>query len=567
MTIALGLICLLQASLGELKQSALRYIQMDFYPPANELAESLNVYQDPEGIYLSIALLVGDKRYDEALSKFEAQIALLKPTEYYAKSLEILALGMFKKHFASPQEPVRLTSLMAISLESDVRVLNLLLEALDYPSLRVKLLVLDALGSFPDERVKKLLLNEFKNSTHPEVSMQIAALFGSWKDTRILKELYKKIADDSATLHEKIHYVAVFKELEENLPLEKLKELAYSTHAGERLLAAYFISKQNAQEVHLPMLVHLLKDPLLWVKESALLALIKLKIKEPQIEALIESWEHSPCFDLQKGYFFWGLVTERKTAQEAFLSRFQEARSEEKKALASILYASGPLQESLINKVLTMTSDPCIQLQLGLYQLGGEQVQEALKGLKGALDKLGSAKLSINEDPIYPFFEIEEDKEVSQPLPIGLQRYVDKSLRVKIFHLLATKKMGEAKEVLKMLLKSDLLDISLEAMVHFWEDFGYEDKEYFEALLKEADSEIRFRSALVLNYLVDSEEAKQILMQSFVKQSYPMKIQILFSLSKHNDQEVHGFFLKQMRSKYPTIQAVAAGCLFKCLYN
>lgn len=142
----------------ELKQTIARQISVESFSEAALTADELAAYQDPEALYLAIQAYSGAQLSQKAIQLTLKHAGYLKEHNYYKKSLESVALGVFKEHYQSTQEPIKLAALAAISLESDARILELILEAFEHPSLKVKTLALRSLARFGDEKVKKILL-------------------------------------------------------------------------------------------------------------------------------------------------------------------------------------------------------------------------------------------------------------------------------------------------------------------------------------------------------------------------------------------------------------------------
>jgi HEAT repeat protein len=554
------------ASASELKLAITRQLGVESYQEASKLCDQITDFQDPETIYFMIQAYASDHQIQKALNILDAHKTLLKESHYLKKCLEVLALSVFKTHFHSTQEPIKLASLASISLESDARVLDLILEAFESPSMKVKMMALRGLSGFADEKVKKVLLQTFKHSPHPAMSSSIAKIFASWQDKRILPLLFEKLNEDGLSLDEKLNYMVVIKELSRNIDLKQLKGLCKSKQASERLLATYLLSSKEVKDP-VVFIKKLLNDSHLWVKQSALMTVIKRKIHDPAIDALIDSWKDDKSFELKKAYYYWGLIHHRNDVIEAFKQDFIQGSLEQKKILASILYSSGSEHEDLIEELLVDSIDPYIRMQLGLYLLSSDKSDVGVDFVCQALEDSKNKKIFAISEPILPFFSIQDENCSNVSINAGQRRSMDKHMRLKIFHLLAIKKMPQAKNVLKELLKSDLFEVSLDAMVHFWENFGYQDSEYLKNILNDHDPELRLKAALVLSYLDYDKDIRKYLIDNYHKQTYSMQIQILFALSKYSEEDVFDFYIKQIRSKYPLIQAVGAGCLFTSLYN
>ena len=553
-------------ALNPLKEEIQRHISLEGFEEAAKLAENLQHHEDPEGLYLSISAFAQSGNITKALEILEKNKSYLKEHNFYKKALEPLALSVFKSHFNSNQEPIKMAALAALSQESDARVLDLLLNAFEHPNVKIKMMALRGLSGFADEKVKKTLCEAFKQTVHPAIGMQIAKLFGHWHDKRLLPLLLQKLKEDSMLLEEKINYILIIKELDHQISVDKIKSLASSPQASERLLATYLLS---SPKVHCDnkTLIKLLKDNHLWVKQSALITTIKRKIHNTTIDQIIRGWKEEKSFELTKAYYYYGLINNSQDIVKDFIEAFNTGPIQEKRVLASILYSAGTHHERIIEKLLDENSDPYLKLQLGLHLLSGEKYKKGIDSVKTALEQLKNKKIYIVNESVLPFFVIEDEHNSLHVISAGQRRAMDKHFRLQIFHLLAIKKMPEAKEVLKELLKSDLFEISLDAMVHFWENFGYDDKDYLATLLEDHDPELRLKAALVLNYLDYNKDIRKFLMESYQKQTYSMQIQILFSLSKYHEDDVIDFYVKNLKSKYPLIQAITAGCLFTSLYK
>jgi HEAT repeat protein len=553
-------------ALNPLKEEIQRHISLEGFEEAAKLAENLQHHEDPEGLYLSISAFAQSGNTSKALEILDKNKSYLKEHNFYNKALEPLALSLFKSHFNSNQEPIKMAALAALSQESDARVLDLLLNAFEHPNVKIKMMALRGLSGFADEKVKKTLYEAFKQTIHPAIGMQIAKLFGHWHDKRLLPLLLQKLKEDSMLLEEKINYILIIKELDHEISVEKIKSLASSPQASERLLATYLLSspKVNCDN---KILIKLLKDNHLWVKQSALITTIKRKINNSSIDKIVRGWKEDKSFELTKAYYYYGLINNSQEIVQAFVEAFNTGPIQVKRVLASILYSAGTHHEKIIEKLLDENNDPYLKLQLGLHLLSGEKYKKGIDSVKSALEQLKNKKIYIVNESVLPFFVIEDEHNSLHVISAGQRRAMDKHFRLQIFHLLAIKKMPEAKEVLKELLKSDLFEISLDAMVHFWENFGYDDKDYLATLLEDHDPELRLKAALVLNYLDYNKDIRKFLMESYQKQTYSMQIQILFSLSKYHEEDVIDFYVKNLKSKYPLIQAITAGCLFTSLYK
>jgi hypothetical protein len=549
-----------------IKQTAARHLALESYQEASKLADDLINTEDAEAIYFAIQSYAGAGMTTKAQEVIDTFSDLLKEKGYYYKSLETLSLSVFQKHFQSQQEPLKLASLAAISQESDARVLDLVLKAFDNPSLKVKMLALRGLSQFADEKVKRMLAAHFQSSRHPSLNVSIARLFALWHDKRLLPILNKKIHEDALSVDEKISYIMVIKKLLKEVDYDRLKELVVSQSGSERLLATYLINPLIHKDLD-SLYLKLLSDNQLLVKQSAVASIIKNKYLSESVYQLISSWKDDKSLELNKAFYYYGLVNHDKNALEIFEKDFEQGSLEKKKILASILYCSGPDHDNLAKRLIEKTSDPLIHLQLGLYLLSGVDPAHGVTVICKSLKLTENKKLFALVDPVFPFFMIENETNATVSVTAGHRRAMDKHLRLKMFHLLALKKMPEAKDILKQLLKTDLFEVSLDAMVHFWENFGYEDSEYLKNILNENDPELKLKAALVLSYLDYDKSIRKFLIDSFPKQNYGMQIQILFALSKYREDDVIQFYTQLMKSKYPMIQAVSAGCLFTCLYR
>lgn len=551
-----------------LKQQLTSRLYLESCADVQSAAEALcqSHIDDPEALYLCICAYCLSSELDQALSLIEKNKDSLQQAGFYKKSLEALSLAVFKKHFSSSQEPIKLASVAAISQEPDARVLSLLLNAFESPSLKIKMFALRGLSAFPDEMVKIKLLRAFKYNSYPRIGIFIANLFSSWQDKKILPFLEKKLFEDGLTLDEKISYIEAIKELDGSFNSEKIKQYATSSCASMRLLATVLLANHNIpsdQEV----LIRLLNDTQLYVKQAAVQTLIKKKIWSQEIDDLITSWKEAKSIDLKKLYYYVGLVNHKAAVIEEFKQDWYRAHIDWKKQLSSIIYASGDGYDSLVLDLLKHAQDDLICLQLGLYLISGAHFSEGTEYVSMALKRLVTKKIYVIQEQIVPFFVFDDESNSSYTISVGHRRFMDKHIRLKIFHLLAMKKMPESKALLKTILRSDLFDVSLDAMVHFWENFGYEDRDYLKSILDEQDPELKLKAALVLSYLDYDKDSRKALLECYSKQTYSMQIQILFALSKYGDDDVISFYLKNLKSKYPLIQAISAGCLFTALYK
>lgn len=559
--------CLLGSSVDiEEKQTALRLLQIESYPEALNFLNKHAHSTDPEMVYLHISALASNMQLEEAFKKLKASQNLIKNTPFFDKTLEAICVSIIKKHFSSEIEPIQAATLYPLLQTSDVKAVDFFIKAFHHPSLRLKSLALEGMQRFGDEKIKKTLLDAFGKQTHPFISKQIASLFANWSDERILPEIEKKLKQDAVSLQEKMHYVMVIKRLISQIDEKRLKVLANSQNGSERLMAAFLLSKKDAK-IHGSIVLKLLKDRLIWVKQSALMTIIRKKIKNEEAEKEILSWKNSTSFELQKGYFFYNLFQKKEGIEEEIHEFFDKGSLKEKKLIASLISQAGDGHEAVVSSILAKTDNPHIRIQLALYLLANPAFQNAVSVIQGALDQLESKKLYLSYDPVFPFYAIEDENSSDQSISMGQRYSVDKSLRLKIFHLLAIKKHPQAKQFLIKLLKTDQQDLSIDAMLQFWQHFGQEDESYLVDLLKDQDPEIRFRAALVLNYLGYDNGVKKILIKEFPRLNYNMQIQILFSLSQKKDEELTDFFLNQLESKYPIMQSIAAGCLFNMIYN
>lgn len=549
-----------------LKQQVTSRLYLESFEDARLAAEELIKSDDPEALYLSICAFASSMDLDKALALLHENKALLQKQGFYKKSLETVSLCIFKKHFSSSQEPIKLASVAAISQEPDARVLNLLLAAFDNPSVKIKMFSLRGLSSFPDEKVKLKLLQEFKYNSHPVIGVFIAKVFASWQDKRILPLLEKKLFEDGLTIDEKISYIETIKELDQSFDQERIKRCAQSSQASLRLLASMLLANQKIKTDE-DILLKLLNDSQLFVKQAAAQTIIKKKIWNTKIQNLILSWKNEKSLDLKKVYYYLGLVNQNRSVEEEFIKDWQSADVHWQKHLASILYAAGDGHDKLAINLLEKNQPHLISLQLGLYLMSGDFVDVGTKYVSHALKQLASKKIYVVQDQILPFFVFDDETNSSHTIGAGQRRVMDKHIRLKIFHLLALKKMPESKDLLKSILKSDLFDVSLDAMVHFWENFGYEDRDYLKSVLNENDPDLKLKAALVLSYLDYDKDSRKALLDCYHKQSYSMQIQILFALSKYSDDDVIEFYVKNLKSKYPLVQAISAGCLFTALYK
>lgn len=549
-----------------LKQQVTSRLYLESYEDARLAAEELVKSEDPEAIYLSICAFASSMDLDKALRLLNEHKDLLHKQGFYKKCLETVSLCIFKKHFSSSQEPIKLASVAAISQEPDARVLNLLLAAFDNPSVKIKMFSLRGLSSFPDEKVKLKLLQEFKYNSHPVIGMFIAKVFASWQDKRILPLLEKKLFEDGLTIDEKISYIETIKELDQSFDQERIKRCAQSSQASMRLLASMLLANQKIKADE-DVLLKLLNDSQLFVKQAAAQTIIKKKVWNTKIQNSILSWKNEKSIDLKKVYYYLGLVNQNRLIKEEFINDWQSSDVHWQKHLASILYAAGDGHDQLALQLLDKNQSDLISLQLGLYLMSGNLVDVGTKYVSHALKQLSSKKIYVIQDQILPFFVFDDETNSSHTIGAGQRRVMDKHIRLKIFHLLALKKMPDSKELLKSILKSDLFDVSLDAMVHFWENFGYEDRDYLKTILNENDPELKLKAALVLSYLDYDKDSRKALLECYHKQSYSMQIQILFALSKYSDDDVVEFYVKNLKSKYPLVQAISAGCLFTALYK
>lgn len=549
-----------------LKQQVTSRLYLESYEDARLAAEELIKSDDPEALYLSICAFASSMDLDKALGLLNEHKAILQKQGLYKKCLETVSLSIFKKHFSSSQEPIKLASVAAISQEPDARVLNLLLTAFENPSVKIKMFSLRGLSSFPDEKVKLKLLQEFKYNSHPVIGMFIAKVFASWQDKRILPLLEKKLFEDGLTIDEKISYIETIKELDQSFDHERIKRCAQSSQASMRLLASMLLANQKIKADE-DILLKLLNDSQLFVKQAAAQTIIKKKIWNTKIQNSILTWKNEKSIDLKKVYYYLGLVNQNRSIEEEFIKDWLNSDAYWQKHLASILYAAGDGHDELALNLLAKNQNHLISLQLGLYLMSGSQVDLGTKYVSDALKQLASKKIYVIQDQILPFFVFDDETNSSHTIGAGQRRVMDKHIRLKIFHLLALKKMPESKELLKSILKSDLFDVSLDAMVHFWENFGYEDRDYLKTILNENDPELKLKAALVLSYLDYDKDSRKALLECYNKQSYSMQIQILFALSKYSDDDVIEFYVKNLKSKYPLVQAISAGCLFTALYK
>lgn len=313
--------------------------------------------------------------------------------------------------------------------------------------------------------------------------MYIAKLFSLWQDKRILPVLHEKITEDGLSLDEKINYILIIKDLSHEISEEKIHAYCRSHLASERLLATYLMSASKHQ-LKTKNLTRLLSDPHLWVKQSALLTAIKKKVVDPEVLKVIKSWKNEKSFELVKGYYHYGLVNHNPQVIEEFLAEFKNANLDVKKSLASIVYASGPDHEPLVLQLINLTDDPQIRLHLGLYMLSGPQADRAVGLVIESLKQIDHKKIFVVTEPIYPFFVVQDEKNSSLTVSAGHRRAMDKHMRLKIFHLLAMKKFPEAKTILQGLLKSDLFEVSLDAMVHFSGTFRVRGFDVFKKYFK-----------------------------------------------------------------------------------
>lgn len=551
-----------------LKQQLTSRLYLESFEEARSAADMLcqNHIDDPEAVYLSISAYCLSSELDKALSLLEQHKDSLQKAGFYKKSLEALSLSIFKKHFSSLQEPIKLASVAAIAQEPDARVLHLLLTAFENPSLKIKMFALRGLSAFPDEKVKTKLLYEFKYNSHPTIGIFIAKLFSSWQDKKILPFLEKKLFEDGLTLDEKISYIETIKQLDQSFNIEKIKQCASSSSASMRLLASILLASHNIP-LDKTVLMALLNDTQLYVKQAAVQTLIKRKVWAKDIDYLLASWKEAKSTDLKKLYYYVGLVNHNASVIEEFKQDWDKAEPSWKKQLSSILYAAGDGHDHLVVDLLKHTEDDLIGLQLGLYLISGSNPSYGTDHVSEALKKLATKKIYVIQEQIVPFFVFDDESNSSYTIAAGHRRMMDKHIRLKIFHLLAMKKMPESKALLKTILRSDLFDVSLDAMVHFWENFGYEDRDYLKSILDEQDPDLKLKAALVLSYLDYDKDSRKALLECYNKQTYAMQIQILFALSKYGDEDVISFYVKNLKSKYPLIQAISAGCLFTALYK
>jgi len=557
---------LAQPSLFEEKQEAMRLIQIESYSQALQKTHKFLDSLDPEAIYLHVSVLAYNFQIEDAIKLLNEKKDLLRSSAFFEKTLESICLSILKKHFSSEQESIQQATLYPLTMSSDVRAIDFFSKAFQHPSLRIKNLALSGLQNFADEKIKKLLLDAFKRGAHPFISKQIASLFAAWNDDRISDEIERKLKQDSVSLSEKIHYILVLKDLINGIDQKKLELLTRSENASMRLLSAFLLSSKEA-EYNENLLLKLLQDRLIWVKQSALMAYLKKKVVSQKIDNLITEWKNSPSIELQKAYFYFSMIKQSEKSKKEAKELFEFGSVQEKKMIISILSQAGEGYETVVSDLLDRTFDPKLRAQLALYLMADTKYEKAVFVVEQALEELQNRKLFLNYDPVLPLYTIEDESNAEGNIPIGTRYKVDQSLRLKLYHLLAVKKHPKAKEFLIKLLKTDQQDLSLDAMVQFWQHFGHEDEAYLTDLLKDSDPEVRFRAALVLNYLGFEKGVRKILIKEFPRLSYNMQIQILFSLSQKKEPELIDFYLKTLETNYPFLQSIAAGCLFNLIYN
>lgn len=566
MVISVAVLSILLQTPEMLKKQVTRQLHLESYEDAKYAAEELIKFDDAESVYLAICAFSSTMDLERAIDLLQKNKILLQQEGFYKRCLESLSINVFKKHFSSTQEPIKLASVAAISQESDARVLDLLLAAFDSPSVKIKMFALRGLAGFPDEKVKQKLLTEFKYNNHPVVGTYIAKIFASWQDKRILNLMEKKLFQDSLTLDEKISYIEAIKELDEKFNIDKIQKCANSQSSSMRLLASLLMSNYKIK-IDQKCILKLLNDHHLYVKQAVSQTLIKRKIWNDDIQKIVSSWKESKIDDLKKTYYYLGLVNKDKNVIQEFITDWDSSSIQWQKHLSSILYSSGDGYDDLAKELIEKTQNPFISLQLGLYLMSGPQAKNGTTYVSQALKELKDKKIYVIADQIMPFFVFDDETNSLHSIAAGQRRIMDKHIRLKIFHLLAVKKLPEAKELLKSILKGDLFDVSLDAMMHFWENFGYEDREYLKTILTENDPDLKLKAALILSYLDYDKDSRKDLLSCYNKQTYGMQIQILFALSKYSDDDVLDFYVKNLRSKYPLVQAISAGCLFTALYK
>jgi len=498
-----------------------------------------------------------------ALSGREAE-AIERLKKYFMqkadlKLLEDIAWSILENGTKSSQYSIKLTSLIGAYLTRDVRTVKIISNMMQDSNAIVRMIAVKFSCDFQDEVLKRQISYMLHKEKVWLVKLEVIKAAGIMKLKKEVSFLSGIAASMETTYDERAAAVGALINIYENISEKEIKMLLHSPKAGLREFAceaAMHFMVSNVKDE----LLNLALDPISDVRMAAIHALVFLESKSDKFLDVLKKCESDVNVKVAITAAWARLVLYNDNYLEKW---FFDSNEENRRFAAAALAMSGKNGVSLAKKILHISDDQFVKLNIAIGLIGQREeikkcqniIYEAIKNKKqmwmwdqrGKFLTLSLSQIRhIDQIPNYP-------------------EAVDQMTELQIIALLSITEDSRAAFLLKSFMKEKRWGISGVATVTLLREGDEDSLKIIKGLLDDQDINIRTQAALVLAIYGKDDSVVGVLEKAYESADRELKLHILEALGFAHASASFNFFLNVFDEPFQILRIAGASSLIQTL--
>lgn len=474
--------------------------------------------------------------------------------------LEEMAWGVIISGSRSSSPMTRGIAMMAAHFSQTARGVKLLAESLGDSNALIRAMALKLSAGMRDERLKKIVLEQFKQETVWGVKLEAIQAVGAMKIKEAEAPLKELVASSIHSKEERGAALAALTHLMDQPDEKDCREFLLSNRVGLRLLGCELIARYELIKA-IPYVLPLLKDSQGEVRTAAVQALGILRAKEAtsQLQELLH--DPSPEVALSSA---WALtVLGSSEGGPCFFHYLSDKEEEVRCFAAGCLAATGERGCIFLQQAFHTSQDPLVKLNLALGLIGQRlEVKEAASALadvltqdlrqlmwleKGIFRAVAPSTVRYRDDtPQYP-------------------EVVNQETRLELIQVLTFIHDSRAKEAMRHFLSNRIVSLTAPVMALMLTEGDEEALSAVRPLAEDPDLKVRSQATLILALWGREEETLRRLESLYQEAPRALKEHILEALGQIGDKSSLPFLVAKLREPNQHLRMIAAAAIIQCV--
>jgi len=481
--------------------------------------------------------------------------------------LEELSWGVLRKGVESNQYAIRLSSLIGAYLTRDVRAVKILLRMMRDSNAVIRSVAVQMAAGFADAPLKDEIVRLMSDEKIWFVRLELIKSIGALRMKEISFKLKEILSTERNTFEERQLAIEALIKIYDQISVDEIRNLAANSRAGIRQLACQLAAHFQVKEAR-EIVLQLASDSHPDVRVAALNAIGLVYVDQSALnqlkEIVLRSLDDShPTVSITAAWV--ATLIDPKLSEPAFLRWIDSDLAENRRLAAGALAATGGRCISLEKRVLEMSRDPYVQVNVSLGVIGQRvEVKRCCDTIYDFLMK--EKRMWMWDNRTNPLFQVLAPSQVRHIDQIpNYPESVDQMTRLNLVSLMVLVEDDRAQEALKSFLQKKSWGITGVAAAMLLKEGDHGSLDVVHNLLDDPDPNVRLQACLVLSMLGRDENMIFNLQRTYVHSDHERKLHILEALSHIGSVDSLPFLVGILEEPFQVLRVAAAACIIQCI--